>query len=98
MRKIFGPECFGAEGDPFPVMFGAADSYRKILGSSVDPAKKRGWKGIVKLQAVMPSITNLPVGTSPSGKSLSGYKESRRMKNGRIVVEEWHGSTCGIST
>lgn len=44
MRKIFPPECFDPEGNPFPVMFGAGAAYSEILDTAKDPAKVRAWK------------------------------------------------------
>lgn len=47
LAAFMPPESFGAEGEPFPIVFGAADSYRKILGTRLDPAKVRKWKAVM---------------------------------------------------
>lgn len=50
-------ESFGAEGEPFPIVFGAADSYRKILGTRLDPAKVRAWKSGTPDKHLLSEIT-----------------------------------------
>lgn len=95
MAEIFGPECFGAEGDPFPVMFGAAESYRKVLGTPDDPAKLRGWKSRVIHQAVMPLMSEKVSmdGKQRSQKFSESSNKLRRTRKGSRAQEEWHGST-----
>jgi len=44
MRRIFPPECFDKNGNPFPVMFAAAKSYKNVIGTTADPVKVRAWK------------------------------------------------------
>jgi hypothetical protein len=50
MRAIFDKQAFRDDGEPHSVLFGAAESYRKIMDTAADPAKVRKWKRTRKNQ------------------------------------------------
>lgn len=101
MRKIFGPECFDEQGNPFPVIFGAADSYRKIIDTPADPAKVRAWKsGSRQKDLTLTNEFGQPgtVGSSPLGKSWQVSEKYSTTRNRRHAQGEWHGSTSSNLT
>lgn len=57
MRKIFPPEAFDPDGNPFPVMFSAAPQYAKVSGTAADPQRIKKWKRVKKGQTAMISST-----------------------------------------
>ena len=87
MRAVFGDECFDPEGNPFPVLFSASESYRKIIDSTRDPVKVRAWKSGKSGQKDFP-LRSESVSIRPSIKceDLTRREISRRAKE--VAIEQ----------
>jgi hypothetical protein len=88
MRKIFPSSCFDSEGNPYPVIFGGAAEYRKIMDSADDPVKVRTWKRTAKNQT--PSLLRLESGFDIIKPS---FPKSRKTAKQILACAEFHGST-----
>lgn len=98
MQKIFESGCFDSEGEPFPVLFGAAESSRKFLESDAPNAKRRAWhkgspqKDLTCTKKSVPTGTAIP---SPFSGLSPGCVPSKRIRRGINAQDEWHGSIVG---
>lgn len=87
MKDIFPEGCFDPEGNPFPVMFGAASAFREIESTLKNPEKERSWKS--QKEKLLPGFVQSSCGSK--GDSASPFPVSRKPAS-RIAKELWHGS------
>jgi len=97
MAKLFPPECFDENGNPYPVLFSAVEKSRDAVA---DHVKKQAWKRMPGRQADM--ITSLPSSEKTDGLSQSSGSwipcaGSKEMFDDLRVRETWHGSVLNSS-
>ena len=83
MVDIFGASSMDPDGNPFPVLFSAADAYEKIRDTKRDPVKFREWNSGPHQK------------TAPFLSSMNGSRTG--MNTPRHVRELWHGSILNDS-
>lgn len=108
VKEIFPAGCFDSDGNPYPVLFGAAEAYEKIRDTAADPEKMRACLGaavkdrIKRRQAIISTdglfLDAIRRSGSTSAECLKVTGGLQATRKQRDAAEEWHGSTCGKQT
>lgn len=75
IAKVF-PASIDPAGNPFPVMFSAAEEYRKIRDTAKDPAKFKAWKSGKSQTEIPLLVSGSPI--SSSFKPTANPRKKRR--------------------